>query len=799
MSGTNPLHETFRSLGSGAKGLGRKEAAKRLERYGYNEIAEKGKNRFAKFAVYFWGPLSWMIEVAALLSAILQHWDDLAIILSLLVVNAVVGFWQENKADNAIALLRKRLALTARVLRDGNWVTLPSRELVPGDVIRIRLGDIIPADIRLIDGEYLLLDESALTGESLPVEKHVPDATFSSAIVKQGEMTAIVTSTGRNTYFGKTTKLVQEAKAGSHLQKAVTQIGDYLIKVAIAIVIVVLVVAALRSQNFLDSLQFALVLLIASIPVAMPAVLSVTMAVGAEALAAKDAIVTKLETIEEAAGMDVLCVDKTGTITKNEISVAAIKSFGGFSEEEVVLFAGIASRREDNDPLEAAIFAEIDGRKMSDMLGRYRVTKYTPFDPVSKRTEAAGLNTKEKASMIAIKGAPQVVRSLVVSGSRDLAGMDRAVAAFATKGYRTIAVAEGASRTRLKLVGLIALYDPPREDSKKTIAAARAMGIDVKMVTGDHIAIAREMCREVGIGDRVVPARTLQAGSGHDLVERTDAFAEVFPEQKYDIVDMLQKRGHIVGMTGDGVNDSPALKQAEVGIAVSGATDAARAAADIVLTMPGLSVIIEAVAQSRKIFERMNSYAVYRIAETIRVLLLISLAIIFFNFYPLTVLMLVLLALLNDIPIMMIAYDNARVQDGPLRWNMKEVLNLSTFLGGMGVVSSFLLLGMGVYVFHLDAQTLQALMFLKLAVAGHMTIYLSRTGKDHFWKRPLPAGRMFFTIEITQIIATGFVASGILLAPLSWTLILLVWGYALAFFVLNDFAKVAFMKRMDYV
>ncbi len=788
------IDDAFKELGSGAGGLTSNEAHKRILEHGYNEIIERKRSKWLKFAAYFWNPLSWMIEAAALLSALIQHWEDLAIIITLLMANAAVGFWQENKADNAIELLKKKLAMTSRVLRDGTWSVMPSKELVPGDVVKVRLGDIVPADVCLMDGDYLLLDESALTGESLPVEKHRSDATFSGAIVRQGEMTALVTSTGSSTYFGRTTKLVQEAKAQSHLQKAVVRIGDYLIKIAVAMVFIVVISAALRGHNVLDVIQFGLILLVASVPIAMPAVMSVTLAVGAESLAGMKAIVTKLESIEEAAGMDVLCVDKTGTITKNDISVADIKGMAGMDNEQVLVFACLASRKEDNDPIETAIFRELDGKGIAGRLEQYKVGRYVPFNPVIKRTEADVVDTVGGKASVVAKGAPQVIEALTSGEGIDSAEFNASVEAYAADGYRAVAVAQGPSKDKLRLVGLIALHDPPREDSRHTLDTARKMGIAVKMVTGDHIAIAKEVCSEVGIGTIVVDAGAIGQGNG-EMLEHADAFAEVFPEHKYSIVKTLQSRGHIVGMTGDGVNDAPALKQADVGIAVSSATDAARAAADIVLTGQGLSVIIESVAQSRKIFERMNSYAVYRIAETVRVLFLLSLAIVLFNFYPLTVLMLVLLALLNDFPIMMIAYDNARVQEKPVRWDMKGVLGLSTFLGMMGLISSFSLLLIGIYVLHLNSQTLQALMFLKLAVAGHMTLYLARTGEKHFWKRPLPALSMFSVVELTQIAATVLVVSGVLMIKLSWELSLLVWAYSLAFFAINDFAKVAFMKR----
>lgn len=786
------LNGTFKILNSNPSGLTNQDAVARVEKHGYNEIIEKKKSRLLKFAAYFWGPIPWMIETAAVLSILLQHWDDLAIILSLLIINGVIGFWQEDKADTAVEMLKKKLALTARVFRNGSWIVLPSRELVPGDVVRIRLGDIIPADIKLINGDYALIDESALTGESLPVEKHVSDIGYSGSIVKQGEMDAVVVTTGGDTFFGKTTKLVQEAKTRSHFQKAVIKIGNFLIILAVVMVSIVFIVSILRGQSLLETLQFSLILVVASIPVAMPAVLSVTMAVGALTLAKKEAIVTKLESIEEMAGVDILCADKTGTITKNQITVAEIKTFSNFSENDALSFAVLSSRKEDQDPIETAIFQKASENKID--VSNYEVISYKPFDPTSKRTEATVSDKNRK--LFLTKGAPQIVLSLVKNKSVS-AEVEDTVEVFASKGYRSLAVAEGEAGKELKLVALIALYDPPREDSKETISMAREMGVNVKMITGDHVAIAREICKEVGIGDKVIQAASLQNISNQESeIEEADAFSELFPEHKYQIVETLQNKGHIVGMTGDGVNDAPALKKADAGIAVSGATDAARSAADIVLTSSGLSVIIDAIKQSRMIFKRMNSYAIYRIAETIRVLIFLAFSIIIFNIYPITAVMLVVLALLNDIPIMMIAYDNARAKGKPASWKMRRVLILSSILGLIGVISSFLLLVVGIEVFHLDFSVLQSFIFLKLAVAGHLTIYLTRTEDKPFWTKPFPSLKLFSTLEATQIIATIIVVLGLLMTPLSLDLVLFVWVYALAFFFVTDLLKVKISKMI---
>jgi H+-transporting ATPase len=780
-------------------GLSSEEVAKRLQQYGPNEIPEKKVSPYRKFLGYFWGPIPWMIEIAAVLSIIIQHYEDFALIFTLLIVNAVVGFWQERKADNAIELLKKRLAPKARVLRDGTWHEIPSKELVPGDIVRVRLGDIVPADVKLMKGDYLLVDESALTGESLPVEKHVSDVAYSGAIVRQGEMDAYVVATGISSFFGKTAKLVEEAKTVSHFQKAVIRIGNYLIILAAIMVSAVFIVELFRHANPLAILQFVLVLVVASIPVALPAVLTVTMAVGAIALAKKEAIVSKLVSIEEMAGVDVLCSDKTGTITKNELTVAEAQAFGKFEIDDALLYGTLASRAENHDPIDDAVIAK--ARSVSvvvDVLGQYSVVDFKPFDPVLKRTEAT-VESQDGERFRVAKGAPQVVLSLVSNKTEIEDRVNEIVNAFASKGQRALGVIKGDEEGNWQFVGLLAIYDPPREDSAETIKTAQEMGLNVKMVTGDHIAIAKEIAQEVNLGTNIIPASAFidkPDSEAQGIIENADGFAQVFPEHKYHIVELLQEKGHIVGMTGDGVNDAPALKKADAGVAVDGATDAAKSAADVVLTKPGLSVIIDAIKESRKIFERMTNYAIYRIAETTRVLIFIALSILVFNFYPVTAVMIVILALLNDIPIMTIAYDNVRVQEKPVRWNMRGVLTVASLLGTTGVVSSFLLLIIGLDVFHLSLSTLQTLIFLKMAVAGHLTIYLARTGVRHFWKRPLPASILFVATEGTQVVGTLFAVYGVFMHPLGWGLAAFVWGYALLSFLITDQLKVHFFKFM---
>jgi H+-transporting ATPase len=796
---TLPLAEVEKKLGSSPEGLTQAEAQKRLTQYGPNELTEKKTNLFLKFLSYFWGPIPWMIEIAVILSGVVGHWPDFFIILLLLVANAVVGFWEEKEASNAIEALKAKLAIKARVKRDGKWINPPARELVPGDVIRMRLGDIVPADARLLDGDPVEVDQSALTGESLPAERKSGDAVFSGSIIRQGEAGAMVYVTGEKTYFGKTAQLVQEAHTVSHFQKAVLKIGNYLIILAVALVAVIIGFAIYRGDAILTTLQFALVLTVAAIPVAMPTVLSVTMAVGARLLSKKQAIVSRLVAIEELAGVDVLCADKTGTLTQNKLTLGDPFSVNNVPAEQVILNGALASRAENNDTIDLAV---LGGLKDKEALKGYEVVHFQPFDPVHKRTEAT-VKAKDGKTFKVTKGAPQVILALSSNAGQVKAAVEKAVNEFAARGFRSLGVARAEGDGQWQFVGVLPLFDPPREDAKATIATALAMGVKVKMVTGDALAIAKETAKKLDMGTNILDAASLgdtkkkETTEVAESIEKADGFAQVFPEHKFHIVDVLQKRGHIVGMTGDGVNDAPALKKADCGIAVSGATDAARAAAAIVLTTPGLSVIIDAIKESRRIFQRMNSYAIYRIAETLRVLLFMTLAILIFNFYPLTAVMIVMLALLNDGAILSIAYDNVHYKDQPEAWNMRMVLGISTVLGVIGVVAAFGLFYLGERVFHLDRAHIQTLMYLKLSVAGHLTIFLTRT-RGPFWSHR-PARILWIAVLGTQIVATLIAVYGLFMTPLGWGWAGFVWGYALLWFLLNDRVKLLAYRIFDPV
>ena len=797
------------------RGLSSAEAAQRLATDGPNALVEKKTSFAAKLLGHFTGPIAYMIEAAAVVSAVIGHWDDFVIIAALLLFNAALEIWQDHKASDALAALKRGLAPEATALRDGKWQTVAAATLVPGDIVRVRLGVIVPADLRFVAGDYAAIDQAALTGESLPVSKKIGDEAYSGSVVKQGQMTGVVIATGANTFFGRTAKLVAGAGAVSHAQKAMFEIGNFLIALAVGLALIMVTVKVYHDivisddwdvADALGILQFVLVLLVASIPVAMPAVFSITMALGALALSKEKAIVSKLSAIEEMAGVDILCSDKTGTLTKNQLTLGDPILFAAKEPRECILAAALASTAEDRDAIDTAVLAALTDPKA---LEAYKLVKFTPFDPVSKRTQA--LVTAPDGKTIAVtKGAPQVIAALAHLAPDAAQRAKRTVDELAAKGSRALAVARSEDGGNTwSLLGILPMFDPPRDDSKATIEKARQKGVEVKMVTGDDTAIAIETARLLGMGTHIIPAadafpKDMDPNNVPpniaEAIERADGFARVFPEHKYAIVKALQARGHLVAMTGDGVNDAPALKQADCGTAVSGATDAARGAAALILTAPGLSVINSAIDEARRIFARITSYTIYRVALTMDIMFVVVLSTIFFNFVPLSAAMIVIMSLLDDVPIMTIAYDHTSVSEKPIRWQMSRLLSVSAVLGLFSIVQSFGLLLIGIRVLlhpHLQSlfglssdSQLQTMMFLQLVAGGHLLLFVTRTER-WFFLPPFPAASLFFAIVLTQLVAILMCGFGWLVPAIPWTLIGWVWAYNVAWMFILSIVRLA--------
>jgi len=786
------------------KGLSAGEVAELQKKYGRNSVEDKAQSKIMRFLKKFIQPIPLMIEVALALSALTGKWEDFFIIAILLGINVIIDFSQEQKAHKALESLKKTLAPTSVVLRDGIFRTVDAKELVPGDVIKLIIGDIVPADAVVLDGTYVFVDQSTITGESLPIEKGKDDIVYAGSIVQKGAVLARVTMTGRNSSIGKSLKLVAQAEREEegHFQRAILNIGKFLIILSSVLISITFIVLLLRGDSLIETLRFALVLAVASIPVALPAVLSVTMAIGAGTLARKQAIVSNFKSIEELAGVDELCVDKTGTLTKNELTVSSPKPYAGFTESDLFTYALLATDAQERNVIENAIY---EYTQKNDLFQEkaYSIDRIVPFDPVRKMTEVFAHNGNEKA--VIIMGAPQVImRAIEKNDGSDILADD--IRLFAENGFRTLAVGIKKGDGKFLPVGIIPLLDPPRDDSAEIVSKIKQKGIQIKMLTGDNSAIAMFMSRVLNIGTRVLTSsmpvpqeeKTGNPESELDVIRKTNTFAEVTPEDKYHIIDVLQKGGHIVAMTGDGVNDAPALKKADIGIAVAGSSPAARSAADIVLLNTGLSVIENAIDYARMIFARMQSYATFRISETVRIVFFITLSVLIFNYSPVSAVMIILLALLNDIPVMSIAYDNASIDGKPTKWHLRETLFISTILGITGLVSSFgLFYWLNVSGYAVAA--IQTILFLKLDVSGHSTLYITRTGKKHFWQRPFPSLKFFIPAFTSRIIGTLIAAYGIFMEPISWHAVMYIWIYSTIWFLFNDQVKVASYKLLDWI
>jgi H+-transporting ATPase len=770
-----------------AKQMGLTSAAVQQRRgiYGYNEVVAAPVRWWGVLLGKLWAPVPWMLEVTIALTLLLARYLDAIIIALLLIFNAVISFVQEQRADATLRLLRQRLAIMARVFRDGQWQPLPARELVPDDVIHVRLGDVLPADMRLTSGA-LVVDQAPLTGESVPVTKAVGDLAYAGAVNTQGEATGVVVATGSRTYFGKTTELVKIAHAASHLETTILAIVKRLVMIDSGLVGAVLLFAVLIHLSLASALPFALIVLIASVPVALPTTFTLTQALGAQELARKGVLITHLAAIEEAASVDILCTDKTGTITANRLSVSALRAYPPFTEQDLLQAGAQASDPASQDPLDIAILAAAQARGGTDD-GTTRLS-FTPFDPARKRTEA--IIQRGAARLMVVKGAPQVIAEL--TGAATPASLATDVTAFAAEGSRVLGVAIGPTGA-LHYAGLLALSDPPRPDSAQLITQLTELGIAVRMVTGDTSATAQAIARQVGIQGQICDAAALHSQS-HALADECAVYAGVYPEDKFHLVQALQAQQHIVAMTGDGVNDAPALKQAEVGIAVSTATDVAKSAAGMVLTTPGLLDIVTAFTVSRCTFQRMQTYTLNKIIKTIQVALFLTLAFFTTRQFVITPTLVVLLLFANDFVTMALATDTAQPSAIPDRWHVRRLVRTAVIMAGVLLIESFAILGLAEGVLHQTLAQVHTLVFLMLVFSGQATIYVVRTSK-HWWQ--VAPSRMLVAASLLDgIVVTLLALTGILMAPVSIGMVGVVLTVALCFMLLLDVTKQFFGQEM---
>lgn len=790
------VEETIRLLETAPNGLSESEVLERIGRFGRNEVVEKERNPVLDFLSRYWGPMPWLLELAMVLSYVLSHYLELVIIFGLLTTNATIGFLHTRSSRRALGLLKRRLAVKARVLRNGEWTVQDARDLVPGDIIGVGLGDLVPADAKILGDGEVSVDQSALTGESLPVSVRESGIVYSSSVVNRGEARCIVVNTGANTYFGRTTELVRIARPVSHQERIMMAVVKYSMYMSLAALIIVAADATLVHAGILSMLNLALTFLLGAVPVALPAVFAVVLSVGAIELAKKGALVTRLNSIEDAASMELLCLDKTGTITQNRLSVSDPISFQGFKKEDVALLASLASREETKDVIDLTVieYARASGIDSS----AYKQVSFTPFHPAAKRSEATIDRRGERCKVT--KGAPQVIISICGSMSEETRTQaNETVEALSQKGYRTIAVAtsESDALDSFRLVGLLPLADPPRPDSKTVIEELKTLGVKPKMLTGDNIAVAKEIARQVSIGDKIYRMTNLSGLSESEqarILDENDGFAEIYPEDKYRIVKLLQSRGHMVGMTGDGVNDAPALKQAEVGIAVSSSTDVAKASASIVLTEPGTHQIVEAVKTSRQIYQRMLTWVINKVTKVVQFVGLLVLGYFWLQGAVVSLLGMVLVVFANDFVTVSLATDNVKYTSSPNLWNVKNITLASLVIGLLLVVGGVFAVWIGIEYFGLKWGELQSFVMLMLVFTSQFRLYIVRERRRFWSSRP---GRELLVASMATVLGFAILGVyGIIVPPLTVyeVLFILVFSAVLTFGL--DFPKYYVFRKL---
>jgi len=770
----------------------------RRKEHGYNEVAEKKVHPVLRFLGKFWGTSAWMLELIMVLSAVLGNYSDLAVVGALLVVNAVLGFMQEHRAAGVVEALRRRLQVSARVRRDSSWQVVPARELVPGDIVRVRSGDIIPADVKLLTGA-LSVDQSALTGESKDADKAPGEVLSSGSVARRGEGNGVVLLTGAKTYFGRTTELVQEARPKLHIEAVVAKVVRWLFVIVGALIGVVVVLSLIHGAPLMEMVPLMLVLLMSAVPVALPVMFTVSMALGSRELAKSGVLVTRLSAAEDAATMDVLCVDKTGTITMNQLTVTGVIPLAHATEADVLFTGALASQEANQDPIDLAFLAAGKAHHVFDGLPSVTPVSFAPFDAKSRRTEAVVEQNGQRLRVM--KGAVRTIAEACGLQPPEVEALEMRVSAAAEKGYRTLAVARGPEKSTPALVGLVSLYDPPRPDAKQLIATLLDLGVPVKMLTGDALPVALEIGQGVGLPNirRMADLKAVGAVAGNeavDLLAGADGFAEVYPEDKYIVVEHLQAAGHVTGMTGDGVNDAPALRQAEVGIAVSTATDVAKGAASVVLTEAGLTNIVALVEQGRTIYQRILTWIINKISRTILKAAFVAIAFVVTGKFVVSAFAMLLLVFLTDFAKISLATDNVRPSKKPETWNIGGFIAVSVALGVAMVAETLFLLWIGWTKFGLatNNNTLYTFSFLMLLYFAVFSVVSARE-RQWFWAT-LPSTTFLFALAADAITGTVLTFVGLSgLRPLPWWQTLGVFIYAMiSCLVLNDAVKVAMIK-----
>ena len=709
------------------RGLSSDEVQERRRKHGYNEVPERKESVVIRFLKRFWGLTPWMLELTVILTWLTGKYLESYIIIGLLFFNAFLGFFQEGRANSALNFLKQRLQVNARVKRDGIWTTLPAKELVPDDVVRLRAGDFIPADVKAMHGTAEV-DQSYLTGESLTVQKKVGDVLFSGALIKKGEITGVVTATGKRTYFGRTVELVQIARPKLHMEEVISKFVRWLLVMVIILLIIGLAFTIINGMNLLGTIPLVIVLLVSAVPVALPTMFTISMALGSLELAKMGVLVTRLSATEDAATMDTVCVDKTGTLTMNRLSIVEAISVGKYEKRDVITYGALASNEANQDPIDRAFL--LAAKDLGISLDRYTQRRFVPFDPSNRRTEAT--IEKEGHLFEVLKGALGTVIPLC-RNNEDCAKIMNDIEIFEAKGYRVLAVATGPTIDNVELVGVVALSDRPRPDSLKLIKELKDLGISVKMLTGDALAIAKEVAEQLGLGDKIGRMTDLKESQLKEFnigfIEERDGFAEIYPEDKYLIVKSLQKAGHVVGMTGDGVNDAPSLKQAEVGIAVSNATDAAKESAGAVLTVEGLEGIVNLIKNGRMIHQRIITWMLNKITKTFQVVVFVILAFLITKEYVVSLLSMILLLFLTDFATLSISTDRVGYSKKPDSWNTSWLVKLGVVLGAIIVLESLLFLFAGFSLFGLENQIdkLPPRTILRNMQNARNTIYRNRT------------------------------------------------------------------------